>query len=833
MTTHDGALPAIPLGVANILVVEHEHEVAAQLCHELSALGFHVCQCVASGAAAIAAARTLHPDLVLINAVLPGDVSGIRAAEEISRLLSIPILFLSAYTDSQTVISALAAQPYAYLTKPFNVRELYAQLLVSLAKGYRDSMTREALLWYEATLRGVADGVIVIDSNACVRFLNPAAERLTGVTQQEVLGHDIDGILHLQDVHGAPLPSPLRALIAGTPPHVLPGTFKVRARDGTLHTVEDTASPIYGSQGDLLGALMVLRDTQQRTEAEQSLRLSEERFRNAFDLAPNGMALATSEGRFIQVNNALCRLLHTEPAQLKDKLLDDFTAGTVTAAAQLRPLCDEGRDSVQFEQRLRAGASEICALISASELRSPPGPDILLLQLHDLTERKRAERRLTHLAHFDALTDLPNRAAISEAIERQISVARRHDQRLAVVFLDLDYFKHVNDSLGHETGDELLRVIAKRLRGAVRDSDMVGRLGGDEFVVLLSEIKALGDVMRVAAKMQSECLKPVYLLGHELRVGISLGVSLFPDDAADSRSLLRYADSAMYKAKAAGRNTLQFYRHEMTSDMEQRLRMGASLRDAVAHKELELYFQPIVSFDSTAPHGAEALLRWNHPQLGLLGPDEFLPLAEDMGLGAELGQWALEAACDAAVAWPAGELPAPQLAVNVSPSQFRKGDLAKLVRDALARSGLPAHRLCLEITEQIVLENNDWNNDILRSLKELGVRISIDDFGTGYSSLSYLIHFSPNEMKIDRSLVEHVCDDPEHAAIVRAAVAMAHSLQLKVVTEGVENAAQHAMLQEMGCDLGQGYWYLRPCPTTAFQQWMAGQQGRGNGALRP
>jgi diguanylate cyclase (GGDEF)-like protein/PAS domain S-box-containing protein len=820
----DVSIPAIPLGKVKILVVEHEHEVAVQLCQELTTLGFQVCQCAATGSAAIAAAQSSCPDLVLINAVLPGDISGIRAAEDISRLLQIPILFLSAYSDSQTVVRALAAQPYAYMTKPFDIRELYAQLLVSLAKGHQDSITREALLWYEATLRGVADAVIVVDSAARVRFLNPAAERLTGVTQQEVLGHDIESILHLQDLDGTRLVSPLRALLANTPHQALPGNFQIRARNGELRMVEDTASPIYSSQGNLLGALMVLRDTQQRTEAERNLRLSEERFRNAFDLAPNGMALATPEGRFIKVNDALCRMLQAEPEHLKDRLLDDFSMGDGTVALHLRQLRQGKHPSVQFEQSLQAGASDICALVSASEIRLPPGPDIVLLQLYDLTERKQAERRLTHLAHFDVLTDLPNRAAISEQIERQINVARRHEQRLAVVFLDLDYFKQVNDSLGHEAGDELLCVIASRLRATVRDSDMVGRLGGDEFVILLAEIRELSDVVRVAAKIQFECLKPVHLHGHELRVGISLGVSLYPDDGADPRSLLRYADSAMYRAKAAGRNMLQFYRQEMTNGMEQRLRLGASLRNAVEQDQFELYFQPIISFDSLLPYGAEALLRWQHPQFGIMGPDEFLPLAEDIGLAAELGKWVLEAACRAAMAWPCSGAHAPQLAVNVSPSQFRQGDLATLVKKALAVSGLPAARLCLEITEQVALENSTWNHDILRCLKELGVQISIDDFGTGYSSLSYLIQFTPNEMKIDRSLIEHVCDDAEHAAIVKGAVAMAHSLQLKVVTEGVENAEQHAALHSMGCDLAQGYWYLRPCPAPAFQEWMTLQQ---------
>ena len=822
MTIADVPVPAIPLGAARILVVEHEADVALQLCHELGSLGFKICACVANGADAIKAAFAARPDVVLINAVLPGEVDGIRAAEDISRALQVPILFLSAYSDPDTVTKALDAHPYAYLTKPFDIAELYAQLLVCLAKGQQDSQAREALMWYEATLRSVADGVIVVDEAARLRFLNPAAERLTGCVQQDVLGHHIDSVLRLQDLDGQPIATPLREPLSGAAASPLPRSLHVVARNGALRTVEQTASPIHSTQGALLGALMVLRDTQDRTEAEQKLRSSEERFRNAFDLAPNGMAMATAQGRFIKVNNALCRLLHTPREQLLGRQLDDFGTGDMHAAPVLGTLAQAGDAGVQFEQTLESAGGQVVALVSASLIRLPRDaagaaePDLVLLQLHDLTERKKAERQLTHLAHHDSLTDLPNRAAITEEIERLIAMARRRGKRLAVVFLDLDYFKNVNDSLGHETGDELLRVIAARLRGSVRESDMVGRLGGDEFVVLLPEVEQLTDIASVAAKMQAECLRAIYLHGHELRVGTSVGISLYPDDATEPRSLLRYADSAMYKAKAAGRNAIEFYQRDMTSGMEQRLRLAAGLRHAVEQQQFELYFQPIVAIDSSAPHAAEALLRWNHPVLGLLGPDEFLPLAEDIGLGAQLGAWVLETACHEATAWPGDGAHAVQLAVNVAPSQFRKGDLVELVKGALAHSGLSPERLCLEITEHVMLEDNAWNRDLLRSLKALGVRISIDDFGTGYSSLSYLIKFSPSEMKIDRSLIEHLCDTTEHEAVVRAVVAMAHSLQLLVVAEGVETREQDLALRGIGCDLAQGFWYQRPSPAAQF-----------------
>ena len=808
---------------ARILVVEHDHAAAAEMCSQLGSLNYQICGCVDAGAAAVDAAQALRPDLVVINAVLPGEISGIQAAEEIYRRQGTPLLFLSAYSDPDTVGRALAAQPYGYLTKPFDIRELYAQIEVALAKGRADQQARDALQWYSATLRGVADSVIVTDAAAGVRYLNPAAEKLLGWNLADAEGQDIDVVLHLQDAAGLVLASPLRSMMAEGAPALMPGCMYVRPRQGEPCMVEDSAAPIYGAHGDLLGSVMVLRDIRQRAAAEQQLRRSEERFRNAFDLAPGGMALTGPDGRFIRVNSALCQLLRADAQQLAGRRLDDFAAAPSTAAPHLEALRD-GQATTEFEQRLRVGAADVWVLVSVSTLRPEDGGG-QLFQLNDITQRKRAERKLARLAHFDGPTGLPNRTAISKELERQIALARRRAQRLAVMFIDLDYFKHVNDSLGHEAGDQLLRVISKRLRNAVRESDTVGRMGGDEFVVLLPEVTDLSDILRVAAKMQAECLKPALVRGRELRVGISLGVSLYPDDAEDARTLLRYADSAMYQAKAEGRGNIQFYRRAMTRGIDQRLRMGADLRRALDCGEFELHFQPIVALDSLRPRSVEALLRWRHPQLGLLGPDSFLPVIEDIGLAGALGAWVCRTACHTALAWLHAAAEPLQLAINLSPSQFRDRMLVANIGEALTTSGLPPQQLCLEITEHVLLEDTQHNREVLGQLKALGVKIAIDDFGTGYSSLSYLGRYGADELKIDRSLTEDVCEKTEHAAIVRAAIAMARSLRLTVITEGVENAQQHELLRALGADWGQGYWYLAPCPAEAFLAWLTQQAG--------
>jgi len=414
-----------------------------------------------------------------------------------------------------------------------------------------------------------------------------------------------------------------------------------------------------------------------------------------------------------------------------------------------------------------------------------------------------------------------NRTLLNEEVEHEIAVARRQGTRLAVIFLDIDYFKHINDSHGHEAGDAVLKELALRLTRAVRGIDLVGQMGGDEFVVVLCGVADTHDLLSLAEKLRQECARPVRYGGAELHMAVSMGVSVFPDDGQDFRTLLRFADSALYHAKGEGRNNVQFYRPELTERMEMRTRLGNGLRTALERRELEIYYQPIVRLADDRPAAAEALIRWNHPEIGLLLPDVFLPVLEEAGMGEAIGTWTLDQACRQAAHWyHAGPDPL-RVGVNVTAALFRSGKLAAAVERALRDSGLTAELLCIEITEQHQLEDSDQTLATLAALKALGVLVAIDDFGTGYFSLAYINHLRPDELKIDKSLIAMVDADASRAGLVVAALAMARSLHLTVVSEGVETEAERAFLHEHGCDMAQGFLYARPIPAPEFDLWLA------------
>jgi diguanylate cyclase (GGDEF)-like protein len=468
-------------------------------------------------------------------------------------------------------------------------------------------------------------------------------------------------------------------------------------------------------------------------------------------------------------------------------------------------------------QRQSGGTLPVGVRVSRVDDPHSGMPSQFIWILADITERKEAEERMRHIAQHDPLTGLPNRLALLVRLAQLLPEARRHGWMLAIMFLDLDRFKVINDTLGHQVGDELLREVACRLSAVVRETDFVARLGGDEFVVLLPAVTAAADAAIVAGKIVSALAVPVVVDGNDLHTSPSIGISLFPDDGVDGDSILKNADTAMYHAKAAGRNNYQFYAEEMNLAATERLNIERKLRHAIGRNELALCFQPQFGANGSRPTGVEALVRWHHPTDGLIAPDRFIPVAEETGLIVQIGEWVLANACREMSNWMAAGLQPIRMAVNVSARQLRRRDFCEVVAGVLAETGLPAELLELEITESSVMENPQEAIDILRRLGRMGVTLAIDDFGTGYSSLAYLKLFPIDHLKIDRSFVRDIEVDLDDRAIAFGTIALAHSLGLNVIAEGVETEDQLELLRTNGCDEVQGYLFSKPLgPAAAF-----------------
>lgn len=445
----------------------------------------------------------------------------------------------------------------------------------------------------------------------------------------------------------------------------------------------------------------------------------------------------------------------------------------------------------------------------------------------EIADRKATEARIEFLAYHDALTRLPNRLLAKDHMDLAMSYADRANHKVALLFLDLDNFKTVNDSLGHLIGDALIKAVATRLSECIRHTDTLARLGGDEFLVVLADVHNTDIITDISEHILEQLSKPFDIDGHELSSTFSLGIAVYPDDGRDFETLLMKADTAMYHAKDAGRNTYRYHTEKMNLDAVEHLQIRNSLRKALERGEFVLHYQPQIDLASMTVTGVEALIRWNHPVFGLVAPFRFIPIAEDSGLIVPIGEWVLAEACRQAVAWRRAGLQELTVAVNLSAVQFKRGDLEKSVQRALADSGLKPELLELELTESILIQNTEHVLAKVQRLKSLGVKLSVDDFGTGYSSLAYLKRFNVDKLKIDQSFVRDMVDDPNDAVIVDAIIQMAHSLGLRTLAEGVENEVMLAALRSKGCNAVQGYHFARPMPAVDLVRYLTERQ-RGN-----
>jgi len=700
---------------------------------------------------------------------------------------------------------------------------------------------RDMAALHEALLEGVNYAFISVGLDGRIIFFNRAAQAMLGYTADEVVGKHTPLLFH--DPEEVALMSSRLSAELDLPVSSDMGVFYARESQGRVTQEEYTyvhktgrrfpvllaVMALWGGSGEkrqIIGYLGVASDITERRRAEEKLRLSDEVFENS----PEAIMITDAQNRIVTVNPAFTRITgytRDEVVGENPRLLRSGHHDGDFYRQMWERLGNSGVwEGEIWDRRKNGEVYPKWATINVLRDRRTGQVTHYLAMFSDISERKRAEETINFLAHHDPLTNLPNRFTLQARLQQALTDARRHGTQVAVMFIDLDRFKIINDTLGHHVGDLLLIEVSKRISEAVRDSDTVARLGGDEFVVVLSGVHRATDAVQVALKISRQVVKPYWLAEQELHTAASIGISLFPADGEDVDSLMKNADTAMYFAKSQGRGGFQFYAAEMNQSAVERLALENRLRQALAKEEFELYYQPQISLANGELVGFEALLRWNHVEQGMISPAVFIPMAEETGLILGIGEWVLRTACEQACQWQRDGLPPLRMAVNLSVRQFRQKDLLQQVAGALALSGLEPALLELEITESAVMEAPEAAIELLKNFRGMGVSLAVDDFGTGYSSLSYLKLFPINRLKIDRSFVSDIGVDPNDTAISTATIALAHTLGLEVIAEGIENITQLNYLRAEGCNEGQGFLFSKPMAARQVPEFVRSWAGR-------
>ncbi len=685
---------------------------------------------------------------------------------------------------------------------------------------------RENEAKFRAIFNNARDGIFLIDADSTFIDCNNAACNLYGCDKDELLTVNPTSMSPPVQPDGRNSKVKAEEILAAALRNE-PQLFEWRQKkfDGTQFDVE-----IQLNRFELTGEpmlLAVVRDITWRKHSEHALQLERQKLLSMLENIP-GFVCVQAPDHIISFAN---RYFREHIGEVEGRYCYQVFHGR-------DELCEECPPRRVFEEGKPLVWEVTCIDGRTYQVNDYPFADIdgnpQILQLGiDITERKRLEealrksqdellaqhRELTnlflqveHQAHHDVLTSLPNRSLLADRIQQAILIARRNKNQVAVIFVDLDNLKFINDSMGHDFGDELLRTTAERLKGCVRASDTVARQGGDEFVIIISGTAAEDFVVEVAGKIREAISRPVTLKGHEMTVTCSIGISIFPKDGDDVQTLIKNADVAMYRAKEMGRDNFQFYSEELNARSMTRMTMERHLRRALENNEFTLHYQPKVSLRSGLITGLEALLRWQSPELGMVSPLSFIPLAEDTGLIGPIGEWVLRTACAQNRTWQESGLSPLRVAVNVSARQFKQANLVEVISRVLRETGLDPHYLELEISERAVVHTLDKMITDLNGLKAMGIHLAMDNFGSGYASLHYLKKFSFDKLKIDCSFIRDITSNPDSYAITRAVIAMAHSLHLKVIAEGVETEGQMCCLRDHGCDEMQGYYFSRPGP---------------------
>lgn len=665
-------------------------------------------------------------------------------------------------------------------------------------------------------IESMQDGFVILDKHGRTLDANPAFCKMTGLSREELIGK------------AAPFaywPPEERENIFAAFKKTLKGEFHhfelvFMRKDGERFSVIVSPSFIRDKTGNIINYTATIKDVTEQKKAIEALQRSESWLRNIFENTNTCIAATDANGNVTDFNESFQSLLGFDEATLYSKNFAEFTHpdDLKEEMVYFDEILAGKRDGYRMIKRYYNSKHQIIWInLSTAVIRDKDGKVVnFVAVIHDITDQKAAEDKIEFLAYHDALTELPNRVLAKDHFSLATSFANRAGTKLALIFLDLDNFKTINDTLGHPVGDELLKAISMRLRACIRDTDTLSRQGGDEFLIFLSDVREQESISHTAEKILDKISAPIEFHGQQLSTSSSIGIAIYPDDGKDFDTLLKRADAAMYQAKSAGRNTYRYYTEQMNIDAMESLRIRNSLHRALDNREFILHYQP--QFDVTSGNviGAEALIRWDHPELGIVPPARFVPLAEENGMIVQIGEWVLLEACRQAVAWRKLGLREMTIAVNISAAQFRHRSLENSVMQALTDSGLDPARLELELTETILIHDVATVLSALQRLKALGVKLSIDDFGTGYSSLSYLKRLKVDKLKIDQSFVRDMAVEPNDAEIVRAICQMAKSLNLRTIAEGVEDEHALSILRLYQCDDAQGYYFAKPMPSNEF-----------------
>lgn len=759
--------------------------------------------------------QEFKPDAVLLDGDLP-DLSGIDVCQMLKKLANgdtTPVIMVTAMNEEQFVDDAFQAGASDYITKPIHWAVLKNRLSYLLQVKEATTALQFSEARKSAILNATADAVITVTEQGDIIDLNPAAQQIFCLDEASPHMH-ISGLIPsvmtmIQNYKSESGITELKAI-----------RYNAEHPQGERFTTELSCSQIWQHKTPLY--TLTIRDISTREAHEEAMRLASSVFNNTSE----AIIITDHENRIHSVNPAFSKITGYSEAEAighSPALLSSGRHGDDFYEQMWQTLKTEGSWQGEIWNRRKSGEL-YPEWLSINTVRNTETHEAVryIGLFSDITQRKKYEEDIWYQAHYDALTDLPNRLLFSAKLQEAIAKQKQEALPFALLFIDLDRFKEVNDSLGHSFGDLLLLEAAQRLQQVFGRNNVVARLGGDEFTAILSGLHTVEEIESYAEKATRELRKPFILNGEELNfISGSIGITLCPNDAKDMETLLKHADMAMYRAKEAGRNTYRFYTDEMNQHAMHRIRLEEELRHAIKEQQFQLHYQPKLDLITQQIVCVEALIRWQHPEKGMVSPMDFIPLAEETGLINEIGFIVLELACQQLQTWRANDFSIKQIAVNVSSVQFEEPESFFARFDQiLAEHQLSKNDIKIEITENLLMKQNEQVINQLNQHRDHGLTVAIDDFGTGYSSLSYLQVFPLDELKIDQSFIRHLDDAPRNKTLVQAIIAMGHALNMKVIAEGVENQSQMDFLLANGCDVAQGYLLSRPASASELEIWL-------------